>query len=107
MQFREKDNPERRHDYLDDVLATLGRGVLGMTVHCARCHDHKFDPILQKDYYSLQASIFGYVEIDHPLLDRIEAQAYRKANADIDAEVEPWRDQIAAIEEPHRNRLKL
>ncbi|MCH2279997.1 MAG: DUF1553 domain-containing protein, partial [Vicinamibacterales bacterium] len=107
VQFREKDNPERRHDYLDDVLATLGRGVLGMTVHCARCHDHKFDPILQKDYYSLQASIFGYVEIDHPLLDRIEAQAYRKANADIDAEVEPLRDQIAAIEEPYRNRLKL
>ena len=57
--FREKDNPERRFDYLDDVLATVGRGVLGLTVHCARCHNHKFDPILQKDYYSLQASIFG------------------------------------------------
>ncbi len=107
VQFREKDNPERRHDYLDDVLATLGRGVLGMTVHCARCHDHKFDPILQKDYYSLQASIFGYVEIDHPLLDRDEAQAYQKANADIDAEIEPLRERISVIEEPHRNRLKL
>ncbi|HIC56433.1 MAG TPA: DUF1549 domain-containing protein, partial [Acidobacteria bacterium] len=45
VQFREKDNPERRHDYLDDVLATIGRGMLGLTVHCARCHDHKFDPI--------------------------------------------------------------
>ena len=66
VQFREKDNPERRYDYLDDVLATIGRGVLGLTVHCARCHDHKFDPILQKDYYSLQASIFGYVETDWP-----------------------------------------
>ena len=79
VNFREKDNPERRHDYLDDVLATVGRGVLGMTVHCARCHDHKFDPILQKDYYSLQASIFGYVEIDYPLLDRAEADAYFEA----------------------------
>ena len=107
VQFREKDNPERRHDYLDDVLATLGRGVLGMTVHCARCHDHKFDPILQKDYYSMQASIFGYVEIDYPLLDQTEARAYRVANADIDAAVQPLRDQIASIEEPHRNRLKL
>ena len=107
VQFREKDNPERRHDYLDDVLATLGRGVLGMTVHCARCHDHKFDPILQKDYYSMQASIFGYVEIDYPLLDRADARAYRQANAEIDAAVQPLRDQIAVIEEPHRNRLKL
>ena len=107
VQFREKDNPERRHDYLDDVLATVGRGVLGMTIHCARCHDHKFDPILQKDYYSLQASIFGYVEIDYPLLDRADVLAYRAANADIDAQVQPLRDQIGAIEAPHRDRLKL
>ncbi len=50
--FREKDNPERRWDYVDDLIATLGRGVMGMTVNCARCHNHKFDPIAQKDYYS-------------------------------------------------------
>ena len=107
VQFREKDNPERRHDYLDDVLATLGRGVLGMTVHCARCHDHKFDPILQKDYYSMQASIFGYVEIDYPLLDRADGAAYRAANAEIDEQVQPLRDQIADIEAPHRERLRI
>ena len=89
VQFREKDNPERRHDYLDDVLATIGRGVLGMTVHCARCHDHKFDPILQKDYYSMQASIFGYVETDWPLLDAKEAKAYHAANAEIDERQQP------------------
>lgn len=107
VQFREKDNPERRHDYLDDVLATLGRGVLGMTVHCARCHDHKFDPILQKDYYSMQASIFGYVEIDHPLLDRVEAAEYRNDNALIDAAQQPLRDRVDAIEGPYRERLRL
>ncbi len=43
--FREKDNPEIRYEYLDDMIATIGRGVLGLTVQCARCHDHKFDPI--------------------------------------------------------------
>ena len=36
VNFREKDNPERRWDYLDDVVATVGRGVLGMTIQCAR-----------------------------------------------------------------------
>ncbi len=107
VNFREKDNPERRHDYLDDVLATLGRGVLGMTVHCARCHDHKFDPILQKDYYSMQASIFGYVEIDYPLLDRAGVAEYREKNAAIDAQQQPLRDEIAEIEAPHRERLRL
>ena len=107
VNFREKDNPERRHDYLDDVLATLGRGVLGMTVHCARCHDHKFDPILQKDYYSMQASIFGYVEIEYPLLDRAGVAEYREKNAALDAQQQPLRDEIAEIEAPHRERLRL
>ena len=45
--FREKDNPENRYEYLDDKIATIGRGILGLTVQCARCHDHKFDPIRQ------------------------------------------------------------
>ncbi len=106
VNFREKDNPERRHDYLDDVLATVGRGVLGMTVHCARCHDHKFDPILQKDYYSMQASIFGYVEIDYPLLDRAEADAYFEAMRAIDERQQPLRDRVSAIEAPYREELR-
>jgi hypothetical protein len=107
VQFREKDNPERRHDYLDDVLATVGRGVMGMTVQCARCHNHKFDPILQRDYYALQASIFGYVETDWPLLDRDEAAAYRAANAAIDVEADAIRAQIREIEAPHRKALLI
>ena len=106
VQFREKDNPERRHDYLDDVLATIGRGMLGMTVHCARCHDHKFDPIPQRDYYRLQASIFGYVETDWPLLDRAEAEAWRAANAGIDRRQQPLKTELAAIEAPYRERFR-
>ena len=65
--FREKDNPERRFDYLDEILGTIGKGTLGLTINCARCHDHKFDPIRQRDYYALEASIFGYVETEVPL----------------------------------------
>ena len=106
VQFREKDNPERRHDYLDDVLATIGRGMLGMTVHCARCHDHKFDPIPQRDYYRLQASIFGYVETDWPLLDRAEADAWRARNAEIDRRQQPLKEEIGAIEAPYRDRFR-
>ena len=106
VNFREKDNPERRHDYLDDMLATVGRGVLGMTVHCARCHDHKFDPILQKDYYSMQASIYGYVEIDYPLLDQDEADAYFAAMRDVDDRQQPLRDEVDEIETPYREELR-
>ncbi len=105
--FREKDNPERRHDYLDDVLATIGRGILGLTVHCARCHDHKFDPIPQKDYYRLQASIFGYVETEYPLLSAEEAEAYKRKNEEIDAKLKEIKDEVARIEAPYRERLQM
>ncbi|MDC0143341.1 PSD1 and planctomycete cytochrome C domain-containing protein [Verrucomicrobia bacterium] len=47
------DRPLARYDYLDDILRTASETFLGMTVGCARCHDHKIDPIPQKDYYSL------------------------------------------------------
>lgn len=42
-----------RYDYLDDILRTTGETFLGMTIGCARCHNHKIDPITQKDYYSM------------------------------------------------------
>lgn len=42
-----------RYDELDDIVATTGQVFLGLTVDCARCHDHKIDPISQKDYYQL------------------------------------------------------
>ncbi len=44
-----------RYDQLDDIVATTGQVFLGLTVDCARCHDHKIDPIPQRDYYSLLA----------------------------------------------------
>jgi hypothetical protein len=105
--FREKDNPERRYDYLDDVMSTIGKGTLGLTVGCARCHDHKFDPIRQKDYYALQASIFGYVETTVPLAPPAEATAYTATNEALDARRDGLRAKIAAIEKPQRDRLEL
>ena len=105
--FREKDNPERRYDYLDEILGTIGKGTLGLTVNCARCHDHKFDPIRQKDYYALQAAIFGYVETEVPLAPPAEAQAYFAQTEEINARRVDLRNQIAAIEKPHRDRLRL
>jgi Protein of unknown function (DUF1553)/Protein of unknown function (DUF1549)/Planctomycete cytochrome C len=44
-----------QHDILDDRIDVVTRGLMGLTVTCARCHDHKFDPIPSKDYYSLYA----------------------------------------------------
>ncbi|MEM7200537.1 MAG: PSD1 and planctomycete cytochrome C domain-containing protein [Planctomycetota bacterium] len=49
------DPEQARFDELDDILTTTAQGLLGLTVNCARCHDHKLDPIPQKDYYRLLA----------------------------------------------------
>ena len=51
------DAEQSRFDGLDDIIATTGQVFLGLTVDCARCHDHKIDPIPQRDYYRLLAFI--------------------------------------------------
>ena len=68
-------------------------------------HNHKFDPIPQRDYYRLQATLFGIVEVDHPLVPAGQAAAYQTANAQIDVEVKQRRLAIATIEQPYRARL--
>jgi mono/diheme cytochrome c family protein len=56
----EPSDPEQaRFDGLDDIVATTGQVFLGLTVDCARCHDHKIDPIPQKDYYRLLSFLAG------------------------------------------------
>lgn len=51
----ESNIPENRYAVLHDTLEIVGSSLLGLTVKCARCHDHKFDPITQQDYYRLMA----------------------------------------------------
>jgi hypothetical protein len=51
-----------RFDELEDLVATLGQTFLGLTINCARCHDHKFDPISQKEYYQVAALLGGVTQ---------------------------------------------
>ena len=50
-------------------MDAVGRGLLGLTVGCARCHDHKFDPILTKDYYALAGVFASTAAAPRPTLD--------------------------------------
>jgi Protein of unknown function (DUF1549)/Protein of unknown function (DUF1553)/Planctomycete cytochrome C len=87
MDLNERDAEQFQLDRIDDQMDTIGRATLGLTLGCARCHDHKFDPIAQTDYYAL-AGIFastktlsgqqsrqgGSKEYHHPeLLARLDA----------------------------------
>jgi len=55
------------HDIIDDRIDVMSRGMMGLTVACARCHDHKFDPIPTKDYYSLYGVFYNTAEKEVPL----------------------------------------
>ncbi len=58
-----------RQDHLEDLVATLSQSFLGLTVNCARCHDHKFDPIPQRDYYQLVAFVAGVTQTEEELAE--------------------------------------
>ena len=68
---------------LDDRVDTLTRGFLGLTVSCARCHDHKFDPIPTRDYYSIAGIYMGTAMSDAPLGSPDEVKAYTAAQAEL------------------------
>lgn len=76
--LEDQDKAKLRMDAVDEQLETIGRGLLGQTIGCARCHDHKFDPIPTKDYYALagilrntesivNANVGKWVESELPL----------------------------------------
>ncbi len=71
-------------DEWEEKIDTVCSTFLGLTVACARCHDHKYDPISTRDYYALAGVIAGTRQIDLPLLPDEEAEAVRNAEAKIE-----------------------
>ena len=80
-------------DEWEEKIDAVSSTFLGLTIACARCHDHKFDPISTKDYYALAGVIAGVKLIDLPLLPDAEAEAVRKA---VD-EVQTLQERIKSI----------
>ncbi len=114
-----------QHLTIEDTLDSLGRSFLGLTVNCARCHDHKFDPISTQDYYALYG-VFNStrypwpgIELDKKQRDlvllvppqkRAEAEAAIKANAQeqarLDKEVKRLKDELKDAAEEKKAGLK-
>jgi hypothetical protein len=88
-----------RQDELEDITGTVGQTFLGLTVNCARCHDHKFDPVRQVEYYRLTAALDG---VRHGVRDLpppagvVAAARQRLAR---------WQKELTLLEQPVRAKL--
>ena len=72
----------QRQNELDDMIGTTSTAFLGLTVGCARCHNHKFDPIQQRDYYAMQAIFAGVQHGERRLPETAEATRELQQSAD-------------------------
>ena len=95
----------------DDMLTTTMSTFLSTTIHCARCHDHKFDPITQAEYYNLQSVFAGIDRADRPFdPDRethILRQSLLRKRMDLEVRQKHLNDRIDAIKSPEINQLEI
>ncbi len=89
-QLTEREFEPARYDELDDMVATMGTSMLGLTIGCARCHDHKYDPIPSADYYRLVATFATTI----------------RSNIPLDLTPEISRQQLARFDEEHQALLE-
>lgn len=86
-QLTEKEFESARYNELDDMLSTVGTSMLGITIGCARCHDHKFDPIPQADYYTMLSTFTSTIRsnVDMQVNSKSHAEAMVAWQTKVDA----------------------
>ena len=96
---------QTRMDELDDIVSTTSLSFLGMTLGCARCHNHKFDPIPQKDYYRIQSVFYSTRPREFPLVNQSEVEKHKAELKRIDELVKPLSQRREALEKPYRDQI--
>jgi hypothetical protein len=100
-EYNQRNAPGQWRDLLNEVTDVVGDAFLGLGMACARCHDHKFDPILQRDYFGLQSFLAGiYWRDGVPLAPAPERSAHASKVRPFDEKTAALREELAAIEKP-------
>jgi hypothetical protein len=104
-EFNQRNVRGQWFEMMGEVADITSEAVLGLSMGCAKCHDHKFDPILQKDYFAFKAFFDGVMPSeDLPYATAAQQAAYDKRLAAWEAKTAAIRKQIDAIENPVRTK---
>ncbi len=94
-----------REDELEDMLSTVSQTFLGVTLNCARCHDHKFDPYTSRDYYRMKAIFAGVFPGDRPIRPTANDKARQARVEKLEHRLGELRQQTARLESQARAKL--
>ena len=96
----------KRQSELTEITGTVGSVFLGLTIGCARCHDHKSDPLPTTDYYALQSFFAASELVEIPIASKEDVESYEAAKEAADAATSPLKKRKSEIESPYRKALK-
>ncbi|HSQ55677.1 MAG TPA: DUF1549 and DUF1553 domain-containing protein [Gemmata sp.] len=99
------DPVELRQEQLLEMVNGVGSTFMGMTVGCARCHDHKFDPFSAGDYYRLQAFFASATYVDVEFATEADRGKRKKGAAALSDKMAPLKARIEAIDAPYREKI--
>jgi hypothetical protein len=100
------DPEESRQEVLTEIATNVGQTFLGMTINCARCHNHKFDPILQADFYSLQAIFAGAKGKEVEIASPEEKLAWDAADKAYKERLTPITQALKALAKPYDEQIR-
>ena len=100
-----QDLAKNRQEVLTEITDVIGAAFLGLTLGCARCHDHKFDPLTQADYYRIQSFFAATSALDIPLLSARKQKPLKTRRAAWMKQLKQVQDNIDALVEPVRKKL--